>query len=189
MKNTICVLFGAVAILIGGIVFNLLTKESTSDVVQKPVNTLDLKQFSEVMKKQHWLQTQTFYIPFSSEVTDTLLTESDVLDVPLLKLTFIGSGSYYQNHIGDVLSKFSFIEQQSPPTYKDFRYICLMKSASNKYIRFSVSKSSFETIFINGEPYEASPELIDAFLKLLPTRDYEVAIKYIQEKRAAGKSV
>jgi len=187
VKKKIGIFLGIAAILIGVVVYSLLTKEYFSEVVQKPRNTLDLKQFSEIMKKKHWLQTEIFYIPFSTEVTDTLLTEGHILHIPSVKLTFMGSRICFQRHIGDVLSNSSFSEQQSPPQYKDFRYCCLMESASNKYIRFSISKTNFETIFINGEPYEASPELIDAFLKLLPVREYEKAAKYIQEKRAAGK--
>jgi len=187
MKYGIIVALSVIVILIGVLAFNLLKEEYISEVVQCPQNRLDLKQFLGIIKKQEYFYSQIYYVPFSAESTGNL-TESFILNAPFLKLTIGGAVPFYHTYIGNALSDFSFSKQKDLPQYNTFHYCFLVKSKSDKYIRFSIASPSFGTMFINGQPYEASPELIDAFLKLLPARDYEKAAKYIQETRMVDKS-
>jgi hypothetical protein len=159
--------------------YGLTEKKESYSVYTDSQKQLSLEGLLEILKKQESIDIHIYYIPFSSDGEEPT-TEGHVFEVPFLKLTVENIVPFYHDYFEGFLHNISTatVKQNLPP-YNDFRYCCLIKSKSNRYIRFSISKKSRDAIFINGQPYEVPFEVIDAFLKLLPARDYELAIKEI----------
>ena len=187
MKNRIVI--GLIVIVIIAIGFSWTRKKNVSEMAFKPENELGLKQFLDNIEQQQMFHAQIYHLPFSTKSDDGNTPEGLLVEMALKKNTIDCYSGFFPAYIGDSLNNFSPIKQRSLPAYYHFRYCCMMKSLSNKYIRFSIALPCIDTIFINGQPYEASPEIVDAFLKLLPAVDYEEAVKYIQEIRTDEKAV
>lgn len=143
----------------------------------KPQNQLTLDAFIESSKGFGVIRTEVYYMPFSAK-TMVIPFEEDILSEGLLIVACENITVLHPQYIANALKGFSGEEQKD--SSRNFRYSCVMY-AGHKAIRFSIALSSLETIVINGVPYKASPEIVDAFLKLLPTVDYEKAIKWINE--------
>jgi hypothetical protein len=188
MKN-ICFIFiiAILAIVIILLAFSMKCQENDFEKIASPKSEMSLDYFLQVAKEHGIVYTEIYYMPFSISTTDFNVTEEALLSGPYLKVISGHFLSSYPSYIASALGGLVGQKQKNIPL--NIRYICIMYSEPKKAIRFSITLSSPDTIFINGNPYESTPELIDAFLKLLPARDYEDAIKYIQKTGAAKKFV
>jgi hypothetical protein len=156
--------------------YTLTEKRKRHIPLENSANQLSMEEFLEIVKNREPIDMQIFYVPFSSDASG-VLTEEHVFQGYLLNLIVKGHRRAYHPYFESFLHKLS-IPEEDIPSDNDFRYCCLIKSKSNKYIRFSISRPNLNILFVNGHPYEASLEIVEAFLKLLPAIDYEQAIKY-----------
>jgi len=160
--------------------YNSEEKRKGFNTFKNPQNQISLETLLEILKKQEPIAIQIYYIPFSIK-PEGPISEGHIFEVPFLKLTVENIVPFYHDYLENFLHNISTASvKQDLPLFNDFRYCCLVKSKSNKYIRFSISKNSRDAIYINGQPYEVSFDVVDGFLMLLPARDYELAIKEVK---------
>jgi hypothetical protein len=182
-KNHIIIWLAFAVLVISSLCFlfnryTLTEKRKGHSALENSGSQLSMEQFLKIVKNGEPIDMQIFYVPFSSDASGAL-TEEHVFQGYLLNLIVKSHGRAYHPYFESFLHKIS-IPKEDIPSYNDFRYCCLIKSKSNKYIRFSISRPNLNILFVNGRPYEASFEIVEAFLKLLPAIDYEQAIKYTQ---------
>lgn len=143
------------------------------NIVTNTKNQLSLEKFMELAKKSMVSQTEIYYLPFLAE-TFSPLTEEGLMSNPGVRISSGWNISYYPKHIMKTLDGFEGQRHEEMPV--NFRYCCLVYSGPDKTIRFSLTYH-LEMICINGIPYKVPIETFDAFLKLLPVIDYELAVK------------
>ncbi len=143
------------------------------DIVTNTKNQLSLQQFVELAKKRRISRTEIYYLPFLAE-TFSPLSEEGLVYAPRVRISSDELIYYHPDHILNTLDGFK--EQRHEEMPVNFRYCCLVYSGPDKIIRFSLTYHP-EMICINGIPYKVPIETFDAFLKLLPVIDYELAVK------------
>ena len=163
--------------------YELTKKEKSYAELICPQSQLSLKHFLELNEEGRICRTDIYYAPF--DTNDFIPTEKNL--VVSFFLATVSKNMHYPNYIRYAL-KDSIIRKKDLGG-SAVQYSCIMYSLSNKAIRFSIGLFDSTTIIINGEPHEASFELIDAFFKLLPARDYELLMKEVQTMKETTEPV
>jgi len=186
MKTILSLIIGfSVCLVLIAFVF-VLYKPNEEDIPETKINKMELvslKEFLEIVEVKKTFRTKVYYITFYADASEPYSEESLISEPsgPFLKVC---AGEFpsvlYASHLAKTFNNFTMQKKYALPF--DFRYCCIAYTGVDKCIRFSIARSSFDTIWINGQPYAASPEIIDALLKLLPVIDYEEAKKFIEKE-------
>ncbi|MHC4744223.1 MAG: hypothetical protein ACYS8Z_20080 [Planctomycetota bacterium] len=109
--------------------------------------------------------------PFALITEDALMSEGHWVKIQY-NIMHVRKERFEQLFKDAVLTPISVIDP-------DFRYVGVFHYGRES-TRVSLAWYDPITLVINGVPYEAPPEIVDALIRLLPVRDYLEMRKYLQ---------
>ena len=137
---------------------------------KQPVH-MGIQEFIETYKSKV-SSFDIYYYTWNAPVELAIISEETVINASHLRVSGNFIYSFCLKKVASELAR--HLGEKCEKKRLDFRYSCQVSFyGGKKVIRFSIP-TSLDVIVINGQPYHASPELIDCFLRLLPVKDYEI---------------
>jgi hypothetical protein len=181
-----------ISLIVGFVVCLLLIvfvflKTNERDILETNIGNsefVSLEEFLGFAESRKAFRMKIYYMSFYADAaqpyTEEMLLSGSSCSGPNLTVCVGPFTSFsYTSHLVKTFSNFTM--QKTDKMVFDIRYCCVVYVEPDRCIRFSIARSSFDAICINGQSYSASPEIIEALLKFLPVINYEDANKFIEQ--------
>jgi hypothetical protein len=119
----------------------------------------------------------------------TTITEfpSDSENTFVSRVSYIEGGIHFvlNANIIALLNDFPF-EREPTGSYSPW-YSCSLYTSDNKLFRVSLAGTDPVVVLVNGQPYKATPKVVEGFIRLLPVVDYTRAHDELEKAGFWGK--